>query len=86
MFAYGFVAYLVVCFGTGRWRWPVVGGLGLVVLGVGFSRMYLGVHYLSDVLGGFALSLATLAAWVTLVEWLLPGGNRSLAGQGGGVQ
>jgi undecaprenyl-diphosphatase len=86
MFAYGFVAYLVVRFGAGRWRWPVVAGLGLVILGVGFSRMYLGVHYLSDVLGGFALSLATLAAWVTLLELSPFAGKRPLAGQGDHVQ
>ena len=39
----------------------VVATAGIVLL-VGFSRMYLGAHYLSDVLGGFALG----ATWLSL--------------------
>ena len=37
----------------------VVAGVVLVTL-IGFSRLYLGAHYLSDVLAGFAAGIAWL--------------------------
>ncbi|WP_229775907.1 phosphatase PAP2 family protein [Deinococcus ruber] len=41
-----------------RWRWPVACGCCALALLVGLSRVYLDFHYLSDVLGGWALALA----------------------------
>jgi membrane protein DedA with SNARE-associated domain/membrane-associated phospholipid phosphatase len=53
-------------------RWRVVAALiGLVmILLVGLSRMYLGAHYLSDVLGAIAAGLAWLALSLTVVDTL----------------
>lgn len=45
--------------------------LALVILAVGVSRIYLGVHYASDVLGGFCLSFAWLILFVHLVAGVL---------------
>ena len=44
--------------------------LGLIlILAIGFSRLYLGVHFLSDVLGGYLLGLFWLIIGINLVEW-----------------
>ena len=45
-----------------RYRPVVFAGVVVLVLAIGFSRLALGVHYISDVVGGFVLGLAWLAA------------------------
>jgi len=58
-----------------RRRW-LAAGVALVLL-VGLTRMWLGVHYLSDVLGGWALGLGW-ALLTALVFGALPGGRAAL--------
>jgi len=60
-----------------RWRPWLAGGVGLLVAAIGFSRLALGVHYLSDVAGGFVLGLAWLAlSTATFSIWRVERGRR----------
>ncbi len=45
-----------------RYRPAVLAGTVVLVAAIGFSRLALGVHYISDVVGGYVLGLAWLAA------------------------
>jgi undecaprenyl-diphosphatase len=45
-----------------RYRATSVAGVLLLLGGIGFSRLALGVHYLTDVVGGYVLGAAWLAA------------------------
>ena len=61
-----FYAMLAIVLGAGRSAWlktVLWSGAALVVLAVGGSRIYLGAHWLTDVLGGYALG----ACWVAIV-------------------
>jgi len=40
------------------------------IVGMGFSRVYLGVHYLSDVLGGYAIGFVWLIFSIALLSWM----------------
>lgn len=54
------------------WRWRLLTALVafLLVVLVGLSRIYLGVHYLSDVLAAFAEGIAWLAICLTAMHTL----------------
>lgn len=60
--AYGAVLLVVLPALPRRVRRPAVAATGLLVAAVGVSRLGLGVHYASDVLGGHALGAAWLSA------------------------
>lgn len=59
---YGFLACLLISRNQGWWRIIPGVGLGILILLIGFSRIYLNVHYTSDVVAGFGLGLLVL--WI----------------------
>jgi membrane-associated phospholipid phosphatase len=48
----------------GAWRWVAVVAAVVYVLAIGFARVTLGVHYVSDVLAGYVLGAAWVAAMI----------------------
>ena len=61
-------AYMVRQVGEWRRRVLIVLGAFLIIVLVALSRIYLGVHYLSDVLAAFAEAVAWLALWLTAIQ------------------
>lgn len=77
----------VVCYGAlllvflplleGRARTVALTATGTLIALIGVSRLTLGVHYVSDVLGGYALGAAWLVASVAAFEiWRIDRGRR----------
>lgn len=61
------VAALVILTWGSHWRCLVWIAGGLFVLSIGWTRLYLGVHYPSDILAGWTVSIA----WATGVSLLI---------------
>lgn len=59
---YAFLAYLVVRELRPRWQGVVIAGVAVLITLIDVSRLYLGVHWLADVLAGSALALMLTAA------------------------
>ena len=69
LICYGFLAYLLIPKMPSRfWKWTVIIAALLIVLFDGFSRIFQANHYLTDVLGGYALGIAWAALVYTLIE------------------
>jgi undecaprenyl-diphosphatase len=60
MICYGAIFLVFLPATRGRWRRAFAAGLGALVTLIGISRILLGVHYVSDVLGGWALGITWL--------------------------
>ena len=67
---YGMLAYVLLVLGprNRRTQQLIVAATAVVVVTIGVSRLYLGVHYFSDVVGGYAAGLLWLSVCISAVE------------------
>lgn len=81
MMFYGFLIYLAYKLVKQKlWRRVVITSLTVIILFIGWSRIYLGVHYVSDVVAGFAVSVVYVVLATTVSDWVLRlGGDNPLS-------
>lgn len=69
---YGYLIYLIYRYIKNKYiKWSLIVLLSILICLIGISRIYLGVHYTSDVLGGFLLSISYLVVYISLIKKIL---------------
>jgi membrane-associated phospholipid phosphatase len=83
---YGLLAYLLIPkMPSIFWKWVVAIAAILTMAFIGFSRVYLGGHYLTDIVAGYALGLAWAGLVFTVIENLFLKEKVTLTGEKVGV-
>lgn len=66
---YGYLIYLIYKYVKNKYiKWISIILLSILICVIGISRIYLGVHYTSDVLGGFLISISYLIIYISVVN------------------
>ena len=69
---YGYLIYLIYKYAKNKYiKWISIVLLSILICAIGISRSYLGVHYTSDVLGGFLISISYLIIYISAVNKFL---------------
>ncbi len=75
---FGFLALLCSREMVAKKRWLPFALALFLILGIGYSRLYLGAHWLSDVVGGFSLG----TAWLIIMTLIFLHGKRPCKSRG----
>ena len=66
---YGFLIYLIYKNIKNKYlKTILIIILSLLIIAIGISRIYLGVHYVSDIIGGFLISISYLILYIKLIN------------------
>ncbi len=66
---YGYIIYLIYKYVKNKYlKWSLITTLSILIVSIGISRIYLGVHYTSDVLAGFLVAISYLVIYTGIVN------------------
>ena len=69
---YGYLIYLIYKYVKNKYiKWISIVLFSILICSIGVSRIYLGVHYTSEVLGGFCISISYLVIYISAVKKFL---------------